>query len=147
MNFVGLVLLSLDHKTFLPIKGNLKMAYYKDFNLNLTTKNNGDIKTDEDENAIKNSIGNILSTLRGERRMLPTFADNTYALLFDPIDEITAGYLEDIIYDAIDEWEDRVIIKSLSITPFEDQNKYVLTVELEVTNIGEIEIKKDILKY
>lgn len=122
------------------------MAYYKDFNLNFETKNDGDIKAEENEEAVKNAIENILSTLQGERRMLPEFAENLYNILFDPIDEDTAGYIEDIILAAIERWDDRVSIKSVVADPYPDWNKYVATLLIEVSNIGEIKIVKDILK-
>jgi len=123
------------------------MAYYKDININFETQNNGDIKTDENENAIINSIENILTTKQGTRRMLPNFANNINNLLFEPIDEITASYIKDIMIDAIYQWDDRVKIISIKVDPQYDQNKYYVKMVFSVSNIGEMTYSKELLKH
>jgi phage baseplate assembly protein W len=77
------------------------MAYYSDIDLQFTKQRSGDITKDEDENAIENSIINILSTMQGSRRMLPEFAVNVNTLLFEPLDEITAYDIGENIFEAI----------------------------------------------
>lgn len=123
------------------------MSYFRDINLEFETNNSGDIKTDENEDAIINSVQNILSTLMGSRRMLPTFADNLNSLLFDPIDDITASYIEDNILDAIERWDDRVEVTNINVIPKEDKNKYNIHMTINVNSIGEMVIEQDILKY
>ena len=66
--------------------------YYSDYDGNFTRQNDGDVQKDIDVDAIFNSIGNIVLTTQGERRMLPTFASNIKRLLFEPIDETTANH-------------------------------------------------------
>lgn len=123
------------------------MSYFRDINLEFETNNSGDIKTDENADAVINSVKNILATLMGSRRMLPTFADNLNSLLFDPIDDITASYIEDNILDAIERWDDRVEIRNIDVIPKEDKNKYNIHMTINVSSIGEVVIEQDILKY
>jgi phage baseplate assembly protein W len=56
--------------------------------------------------AIFNSLSdNIILTVQGERRMLPTFASNLKRLLFEPIDETTARLIGEGLVDSIRIWE------------------------------------------
>jgi phage baseplate assembly protein W len=77
------------------------MAYYSDINLELKKTTSGDIEEQINAEAIKNSLGNILSTIQGSRRMLPQFALNSNNVLFDQMDEITAYELGDRVLEAI----------------------------------------------
>lgn len=113
------------------------MAYYwKDIDINFERKNNGDIKDMTNENAIGNSLSNIFQTLQGSRRMLPDFAMPIYNLLFEPIDEITAGRLGELIWDAVLRWEPRIVIEGLDIVSDEDNGLYEINMNYYIGNAG-----------
>lgn len=76
------------------------------------------------EEAVKNSIINIINTMKGSRRMLPEFATNIYSMLFEPIDERTASSIRSIFVDSIKRWDDRVEIDKFSVVPNYDENLY-----------------------
>ena len=61
-------------------------VYWSDADDSLTRQSDGDVQRDNDVDAIFNSLTNIILTVQGERRMLPTFASNVTKLLFEPID-------------------------------------------------------------
>lgn len=100
------------------------MPAWKDIDIWLRQKRDGDVMEMHDIDAIKNSLRNILLTRPGSRRMLPQFASIIYQLLFEPMDEITARKLKDAIFESIQRWEDRVNVKSLDVIPNYDTNTY-----------------------
>ena len=113
------------------------MAYYwKDIDINFERKNNGDIKDMTNTGAIGNSLTNIFQTLQGGRRMLPEFALPIYNLLFEPIDEITAGRLGELIWDAVTRWETRIVIEGLDIISDEDNGLYEINMNYYIGNSG-----------
>jgi len=100
------------------------MTWWKDIDINLSKKHNGDIKDFENEFAIMESLRNIFHTIQGERRRLPEFAFNLYELLFEPIDDITAREIGEMMLEVIDRWEDGIIAKDLLVRPMPDQGRY-----------------------
>ena len=100
------------------------MAYYSDINIKLNKATSGDIEKKIDIDAVKNSIRNILSTRQGSRRMLPEFANNLHDFLFDPIDKETAYNIGERMLEAIQMWDNRVVIEEVSIIPDYDNNQY-----------------------
>lgn len=110
------------------------VAYYSDIDIELTKANDGDITKNINVDSIKNSIKNILSTVQGERRMLPTFAYNIYNLLFEPMDEITARQIGEGILDSIMEWDDRVVMENIYVIPEYDSNKYKIKLNFRLKN-------------
>lgn len=97
---------------------------WSDIDINLTKQNDGDIKRDTYLNAVENSLNNIVTTMQGQRRMLPNFAIGIYSLLFEPLDESTAGELGEGIANAIERWEPRIIIVNLNVHIDYDKNLY-----------------------
>lgn len=102
---------------------------YSDFNGDLFKQSDGDVELNIDIDSIRNSIRNIITTMRGSRRMLPDFGSNYYQLLFDPMDEITARRLGYEFMHAINIWEPRVEIEGININTNYDYNQYEVTVD------------------
>jgi phage baseplate assembly protein W len=111
--------------------------YWKDIDISLDKKQDGDIKDDIDFDAVQNSIENILQTFQGSRRMLPTFALGLYDLLFEQIDDITAMEIGNRILDITRMWDDRVIVENITITPKPDKNYYKVLFTFRIENINE----------
>lgn len=118
---------------------------WKDIDITLDKKNDGDVKDDIDIEAVKNSIENILKTMQGSRRMLPTFALGVYNYLFDPIDEITAYEIGENILESINNWDDRVFVEDLLIAPNEDNNQYEISLTFRVRDFEETRTIETIL--
>jgi phage baseplate assembly protein W len=111
------------------------MVWWKDIDIELDRKNDGDIKDFTDEEAIKQSLKNIFSTLQGQRRRLPTFATNLYFLLFDPVDDITAREIGENILSAITTWEDRITVDDILVKPSPDDHRYDITVSYFIRGV------------
>ena len=72
-----------------------------------------------DIEAINNSIRNILTTSKGSLEGMPEFGSRLNELVFSQIDHITVDLLKNLIKEALDKWEDRIILLfhlSLNIT-------------------------------
>jgi phage baseplate assembly protein W len=99
-------------------------AVYSDIDIELSQATDGDILRDIEEEAIINSITNIINTLQGSRRMLPEFAASMQKILFEPIDENTASLIKHKLFVSINRWDDRVIAETIYVDPKYDQNMY-----------------------
>lgn len=98
--------------------------FWSDLDENYGRQEDGDIKLELDVAAIFNSLRNIILTIQGQRRMLPTFATNIWGLLFEPIDQVTARLIAENLLQAIEIWETRIEVTGFDIEPRPDQNYY-----------------------
>jgi len=109
--------------------------YYSDIDIFLEKQTDGDVLRDTDYDAIKNSLWNIISTIQGSRRMLPTFAMDVHKLLFEPIDAVTAELIGNKLVESIEVWDDRVTIDGLEIQPFYDDNMYKCRMRFQILGL------------
>jgi len=117
----------------------MAQVFWSDYDDFFTKQADGDIQRDVDVSAIFNSLRNILLTVQGERRMLPTFASNINKLLFEPIDAITARMIAENLLDAIRVWEDRIDVTGFDIEPMHDQNLYRCRIKFTIVTSEEVQ--------
>ena len=113
--------------------------FWSDYDGAFAKQSDGDVQRDTDVNAIFNSLKNIILTMQGQRRMVPTFASNISRLLFEPIDEVTAGLIAESLIAAIRIWEDRIDITGFDIEPVHDQNLYRCKLKFTIVGSDEVE--------
>ncbi len=103
---------------------------YSDLN-RMMTKNTQttdfDVKNNED--AVRSSIFNILTTKKQERRMMPEFGASLETMLFEPMDNYTAKKIGNVILEEVSYWEPRVIIKNIYVVSNTDDMQYDITLE------------------
>lgn len=114
--------------------------WWKDIDITLNRKRNGDIADMVDVNAVHNSLVNILKTMPGSRRMLPEFALNLYYLLFDPVDEITAREVGETMFLVISRWEQRIVIDDLLVKPNPERLRYDVRLSYYIRNLETPEV-------
>ena len=85
---------------------------------------NNDLVVLKNANAIARSIRNIISTSPGEKFFDPDFGSNVTKLLFENIDDISAISIRDEIENSINNYEPRVSLISVEITPDYDNNAF-----------------------
>jgi len=73
----------------------------------------GKIAMVEDADAVGQSIRMLLSTMPGERVMLPEYGCDLYRLAFEPNDQATAGLAIHYVRQAVERWEPRAEILHL----------------------------------
>ena len=74
----------------------------------------GGIALARDEQDIDQAIMLILGTAPGERPMRPEFGCGVHDFVFDSIDAGTAGRMEEAIRVALDRWEPRIRVTSVT---------------------------------
>jgi len=74
----------------------------------------GGIALARDEQDIDQAIQLILGTAPGERPMRPEFGCGVHDFVFDSIDAITIGRMEEAIRSALDRWEPRIQVQALA---------------------------------
>ena len=86
------------------------------------------------ENAVKQSIKNLLMTDRGERLMQPDIGCDIRGSLFENIDANTVLILKENIKSTIRTYEPRCIVKNVVVQANIDQNIIRVTVLFTVIN-------------
>ena len=103
------------------------MPIYSDVDMELTMASNGDVTRNTEDDAIRNSLSNIMNTIQGSRRMLPEFAFDIMGLLFEPMEDATSQELGRRILGAIELWEDRIIVENVNVHANHRKNQYEIT--------------------
>lgn len=86
----------------------------------------------KDDNAIKNSVKNLLISNFYERPFSKDIGANLRALLFEPADAITEISIRENIRRVIRKYETRVLIKNIKVQNMDDQNAYRITVSFKI---------------
>jgi len=93
-----------------------------------------------DYDVITQSIKNILVTEKGSRVRFPEFGTNLKHFLFEPIDSDIIEAMEDIIKEAIETWENRVIVQNVIASLIKpDQNLVEIEITYYIKHSGKLE--------
>ena len=86
----------------------------------------GDLALRFDDQAVIRSVVNLLLTNFYERPFQPNLGSNMNTFLFEPMTAITASALKTEVENVIKNYEPRVTIHTLEVTPNESHNLYNL---------------------
>ena len=117
-----------------------KKYTYRDVNMEFNKNTSGFYSDSYDTEAIANSINNIFRFIPGERILLPTFANEIFELLFQPVNSHTAHDLNQSIERMIGDWEPRVILKTVSVVPVHDEYRYNVSVEYTIPTLDDVKL-------
>lgn len=87
-----------------------------------------DIVTDVNNNAIRNSIYNILSTMPGQKILNPEFGLNLTQWLFTNLSETNASLIKFKISQQISRYEPRVTLDKVEVVPDYENNQYNISI-------------------
>lgn len=87
------------------------------FGFPMRVDHTGKIALAAGDDAIAEGIISVLSTAPGERVMRPSFGCTIWDMLFDPINASTLGRMEDAVRDAVAQWEPRVALEEVEVSP------------------------------
>ena len=93
---------------------------------------NNDLIVLKNANAIARSIRNIVFTLPGEKFFDPKFGSNITASLFENVDDSSAQIIEGEIRFSIDNYEPRVKLNEVTVTPNCDENSFDAILQYEI---------------
>jgi|TARA_B100000214_G_scaffold333620_1_gene275784 phage baseplate assembly protein W len=105
-----------------------------DFGLNSVTK---DVNKLTDAEAIKRSVRNLINTNNYDRPFRPEIGSGIRGLLFEPMTELTAHFMQLKIAEVLNEYEPRVIVDNILVRPEEDRNSYAVSVQFVI--VGTLE--------
>jgi phage baseplate assembly protein W len=71
------------------------------------------------------SVRVIVSTAPGERVMRPQFGCRIWDLLFEPVNANTIGLMAEAVRQAVAQWEPRVEVEDVVVTPDQDDATHV----------------------
>ena len=116
---------------------NRKARKFIDFDLNfqsdLQTK---DLIESENENAVKQSIKNLILTKNYERKFHPEIGCQITSLLFENFDPKIIGIMKQTIQNVINQFEPRARLISVDIHDASDRNDLEVNVQFRMTNVN-----------
>ena len=109
---------------------------FKDISMSFQTNPlNDDLIALKNSSAIARSIRNIVFTQPGEKFFNPNFGSRISESLFENIDNVSADVIRDEIRNSIRNFEPRVNLLSVIVTPNFDFNEMNVTIEYEIIGI------------
>jgi phage baseplate assembly protein W len=108
---------------------------FSDLDLNFTPHPvTGDLVRKYDENAIKQSIKNLIMTRHFERPFHSEMGSPIRELLFDLITPVTALMVRRAIIDLISNYEPRVKLLGVEVIPSEENNSMYVSITFKMVN-------------
>lgn len=108
---------------------------YKDLDLNFTKHPvKKDVNKVVSEMAVVNSIKNLILTNHYERPFQPDIGSNVQKMLFENMDNITAAAIQREILQTIKNFEPRVSVQTIKVTPDFDNNAFTVSMEFYIVN-------------
>jgi len=112
-----------------------QQAYYADFNTSFSFDiSKMDLYLITNEQSVMRSIKNIILTRRGEKFFNPLFGCDLQALLFEPMSPVTEALIKDSIITSVRSFEPRANLLDVVVSPYYDQNAYVISVVFSIIN-------------
>ena len=109
---------------------------FKDISMSFETNPlNDDLIALKNTTAIARSIRNIVFTRPGEKFFEPNFGSKITESLFENIDEVSALAIRDEIDFSIREFEPRVVVERVRVTPDFENNEMNATIVYRIVGI------------
>lgn len=114
---------------------NRKTRQYSDLNLLFTSHpTTADITKKVDEEAVKASIRNLISTRNYERPFHPEIGCQVFSLLFENFNPITTQVMKNTIRDVIQKYEPRAKLLDVNIRDLSENNEIQVEVFFKLIN-------------
>jgi len=113
-----------------------KQSLFSDFHKDLTQNPiSEDLALKRDEEAVKESLRNLILTNKGERLMQPLLGGNIRAMLFENNTPATIKFLQEQIKATIEEYEPRASLIDVTVQSSLDENTINVTIYFYINNI------------
>ena len=114
---------------------NRNSKSFADLNLLFTASPlTGDITKKTDEEAIKSSLRNLISTKNYERPFHPEIGCQIFSLLFENFTSVTSQVMRKTIQDVVNKFEPRVDILDVLVYETVDENNLNVSVTFKIIN-------------
>lgn len=112
-----------------------KTRIFSDLDLNFIPHPvTGDLIRKFDDNAIKQSLKNLIMTRNHERPFHSEIGSPIPTLLFEPLTPVTALMIRRTIIDMISNFEPRVDLIEVEVIPSEDNNSLYCSITFKIVN-------------
>jgi phage baseplate assembly protein W len=101
------------------------------FSINPAT---ADLTKKFDEEAVKASVRNLISTRNYERPFHPEIGCQIFSLLFENFTPVTTQIMKKTIFQVIEKFEPRVVVDDVVIRETPDQNSIAVDVYFRIVN-------------
>ena len=120
---------------------------FKDFAVNFA-KNpfTDDLSVVNNDNSIKQAVKNIILTSPGEKPFQPLIGSSVSRLLFEPLDAFTADAVAEEIRTTINQYEPRVALTRVDVTPIYENNKLNVSLEYRIVGLPIVETIEFVLQ-
>ena len=105
-----------------------------------------DVSQVSNDNAIKQSLRNLVMTQPGEKLFQPQIGSGVRQLLFEPMDGFTADAIRDDILNTVGQHEPRITINNLAVVEQYDANQFNVTIDYNIVGQPLVETVSFILK-
>jgi len=129
-----MVVAAVDRFTIESAKVKTYSDFLTDFDRNPST---GYLAQLNNEEAVRQSIRNLVLTERTERFYRASTGSKVYSLLFEPFDPLTSMAIENTIRETIRNSEPRALVRRVSVIPNEAHHMYVVGVSFSIVNAPE----------
>lgn len=114
---------------------NRKTRQYSDLNLLFSSHPvTADVTKKVDEEAVKASIRNLISTRNFERPFHPEIGCQVYALLFENFSPVVKQVMKKTIFDVVKKFEPRAILLDVNIRDNIDSNELKVDIYFRILN-------------
>ena len=108
---------------------------YSDLNLLFSSHPiTGDVTKKTDEEAVKSSLRNLISTKHYERPFHPEIGCQIYSLLFEHFTPVTRQVMMKTIFDTIEKFEPRATVLDVKMRERIDQNDLSVDIIFKINN-------------
>ena len=108
---------------------------YSDIDFTFTKKPvTADVALSYDQQAVSRSIRNLLLTNHYERPFNPDLGSNLNALLFEPMNSLTASQIQNSVSTVIRNYEPRVNLQNVVVVPLPEKNAYNISITFFIEN-------------
>lgn len=112
-----------------------KTRTYTDIDFNfLLHPRTKDVTSRSDEEAIKQSIRNLILTRNFERPFRSYLGSQLNQMLFEPVSPLLTSMIERSIADTINNYEPRAVLLSVSVTYSPENNSMYVTITFSIKN-------------
>ena len=127
---------------------NLKRSRsFKDFSVNFARNPfTDDLSVVHNDNSIKQAVKNIILTSPGEKPFQPLVGSSVNRLLFEPLDAFTADAVAEEIRTTINQYEPRVKLTKVNVTPIFEGNKLNVSLEYKIVGLPIVETIEFVLQ-
>lgn len=124
-----------------------KSRSFKDFSVNFARNPfTDDLSVVNNDNSIKQAVKNIILTSPGEKPFQPLVGSSVNRLLFEPLDAFTADAIAEEIRTTINQYEPRVALTRVDVTPIYENNKLNVSLEYKIVGLPIVETIEFVLQ-